>query len=436
MESLEVKSISNLWSYVRISVTLKIFWLISLLLFIPAGVVPCLALQPEEVLLVVNRNNPASIKLAEYYRTKRHIPEANLISVDMPDEEDCRRDEYQQKLVVPLRNYLKRQRDIKIRCVLLFYGIPLRVAAPELSGQQWGELKGLQHTKKQIDWQLENGDLTEKERHQYQAKRGQVGTEISQLSRNNQRAAVDSELSLLLNDGYVLDGWLPNPFFVGFQNQPATIVINKDQVLFVARLDASSPEIVRRMIDDSIYAEQRRLQGRAYFDARWLKPEQKKLKGYALYDASIHKAAELTSKISALPVHLDQQERLLQPGEAPNAALYCGWYSLGKYIDAFTWQRGAVGYHIASSECTTLKKEKSEVWCKRMLEDGAAATIGPVAEPYVQGFPLPELFFGFLLDGYYTLVESYYLSLPFLSWQMVLIGDPLYRPFRNVKAVN
>jgi len=65
------------------------------------------------------------------------------------------------------------------------------------------------------------------------------------------------------------------------------------------------------------------------------------------------------------------------------------------------------------------------------LEDGAAAVIGPVAEPYVQAFPVPELFFNFLTDGYYTLVEAYFLSLPYLSWQMVLVGDPLYRPFKN-----
>ena len=41
------------------------------------------------------------------------------------------------------------------------------------------------------------------------------------------------------------------------------------------------------------------------------------------------------------------------------------------------------------------------------------------------------LFFRFLLDGYWTLAEAYALSKPFLSWQMVLIGDPLYRPFRG-----
>ena len=66
-----------------------------------------------------------------------------------------------------------------------------------------------------------------------------------------------------------------------------------------------------------------------------------------------------------------------------------------------------------------------------MIEKGIAATIGPVAEPYVQGFPLPEIFFTLLTDGYYTLAESYLVALPFLSWKMVLIGDPLYRPFKN-----
>ena len=66
-----------------------------------------------------------------------------------------------------------------------------------------------------------------------------------------------------------------------------------------------------------------------------------------------------------------------------------------------------------------------------MLEDGAAATVGPVSEPYLQAFPVPEVFFGTLLDGYYTLAETYFLSLPYISWQMVLVGDPLYRPFKN-----
>jgi hypothetical protein len=69
-----------------------------------------------------------------------------------------------------------------------------------------------------------------------------------------------------------------------------------------------------------------------------------------------------------------------------------------------------------------------------MLEKGAAAVIGPVNEPYVQAFPLPEVFFALLTEGKLTLAECYALSLPFLSWQMVLIGDPLYRPFKACPA--
>ncbi|MDX2482024.1 MAG: TIGR03790 family protein [Desulfuromusa sp.] len=407
-----------------------LFLFFSLLYLGSAGT--CFALQPDEVLLIANQNSSSSIELAKYYRDQRQIPTDNLLIVAMTDQEDCSREEYQQKLLEPLRKFLARRQGAPIRCLLLFYGIPLRVAAPELSPQQWRELEDLKHTKKQLDWQLKNRELTENQSQQRQQKSSQLGQQISQLHLTDQRAAVDSEISLALKHSYPLDKWLPNPFFVGFAKQQDSLLLNKDQVLFVARLDGPSPDIVRRVIDDSLFAEKAGLQGQAYFDARWPLPEKQNLQGYALYDASIHKAARLAEKLSVMPVHLEQKEALFQSGEAPKAALYCGWYSLGKYVDAFEWQRGSVGYHIASSEATTLKKKGSQVWCKRMLEDGVAATIGPVAEPYVQGFPVPELFFGFLLDGYYTLAESYFLSIPYLSWQMVLIGDPLYRPFRHV----
>jgi len=68
-----------------------------------------------------------------------------------------------------------------------------------------------------------------------------------------------------------------------------------------------------------------------------------------------------------------------------------------------------------------------------MIEEGIAATIGPVAEPYVSAFPIPEIFFNYLVDGYLCLAECYLVSLPYLSWRMVLIGDPLYRPFGEAR---
>ena len=242
------------------------------------------------------------------------------------------------------------------------------------------------------------------------------------------RAAADSELSLVLAGDYPLEGWLPNPYYLGFRQQQT--LLKRDAVLMVSRLDGPDPDTVRRLIDDALLVEKEGLKGRAYFDARWPKPAEKNLDGYALYDASLHAAAEQIRAGGRMEVRLDARGELFQAGDCPDAALYCGWYSLGRYVDAFTWARGAIGYHIASSECATLKQKDSQVWCKRMLEDGAAATIGPVYEPYVQAFPPPDLFFSTLLDGYLSLAESYLVSLPYLSWQMVLIGDPLYQPFK------
>jgi hypothetical protein len=89
-----------------------------------------------------------------------------------------------------------------------------------------------------------------------------------------------------------------------------------------------------------------------------------------------------------------------------------------------------VAYHLASSEAHTLRDPASQAWCKKLLEDGVCATIGPVYEPYLAAFPRPNEFFGLLLQGELTLVECFARSSPFNSWMITLIGDPLYRPFK------
>jgi len=247
--------------------------------------------------------------------------------------------------------------------------------------------------------------------------------------KHNTGASVDSELMLVLADDYPLSAWVPNPFFLGFKGQNTKV--DKNDVIMVSRLDAPDEKIVARIIDDAITAEKMGLKGTAYFDARWKDPGDKKVSGYGLYDKSIHLAADQIRKSERMPVVLEDSGRLFQPGECAQAALYCGWYKLAHYVDAFTWVPGAIGYHIASSECTTLRKGNSQVWCKRMLEEGVAVTIGPVDEPYVQAFPLPEIFFGTLVERRLSVAECYLLSVPYLSWKMVLVGDPLYRPFRK-----
>jgi len=250
-------------------------------------------------------------------------------------------------------------------------------------------------------------------------------------------AAVDSELSLILRSPHQRVGWLPNPFF-NFYNHWSYIEFLRKATLMVARLDASTPELVKRMVDDALEIEKNGLEGVFYIDARGLSSEDNKRKGndYGRFDRYLVNLHDVVKKYGSMPVVLNNRPELFQDGDCPDAALYCGWYSLAKYVDAFEWKKGAVGFHIASGEAKTLKKKESNVWCKRMIEDGVAATLGPVREPYLASFPRPDMFFPLLMTGKAPLIEVYYRTLPHLSWRQILIGDPLYTPFKNKPAID
>lgn len=388
-----------------------------------------LALEPEEVAVVANRFVEGSADLARYYMEKRGIPKENLIRIRTTDKEVCSRAMYEKEIAAPVREFLSKRGDgATIRALVAMRGVPLRVNPPPLSKEGQAQLKKLKGERDGLRDRLKKrADPKNVEAAGLKGEVAALERRMKALDKKEYRAAVDSELALVLADDYPLDGWVLNPFFLGAGGQVGPV--SKDEVLFVARLDGPTEQIVKRIIDDSLATEAEGLKGTAYFDARYKRPEKDPTSGSAFYDNSIHRAAARVTAAQRLPVVVNDQSALFQPGEAPGAALYCGWYSLSRYVDAFGWQRGAVGYHIASGECGTLRAGSSQAWCKRMLEEGVAATLGPVGEPYVQAFPPPEIFFTLLLDGSYTLVESYFLSLPFLSWQMVLVGDPLYQPF-------
>jgi uncharacterized protein (TIGR03790 family) len=402
-----------------------------------AGLTPgagALALEPGEVLVVVNSAVPAGAALAAYYMKQRGIPGENLVRVSCPDAETISREHYNAKIADPVRRALTESEERRrIRCLLLMYGMPLRVMAPELSLEEKWQVTNLQRRREETRLRMEVLPVdAQEEKERLTKDLAAVDAEIAGAQKSDYSAAVDSEIALVAAGGYPLAGWVANPFFMG--NRKKKPDADKPRVLMVSRLDGPSEEIVRRVIDDSLAAEKRGLSGAAYFDARWPEPVGEPQGGYALYDASIHRAARRLAESGRMPVKIDSTERLFQPGECPDAALYCGWYSLAQYVDAFAWTPGAVAYHIASSECATLKQKGSQVWCKRMLEKGAAAVIGPVDEPYVRAFPVPEIFFALLGDGYLTLAECYAAATPWFSWRMVLVGDPLYRPFAGHRA--
>ncbi|MFH2044461.1 MAG: TIGR03790 family protein [Pseudomonadota bacterium] len=342
-----------------------------------------IALEPKEVVVIANLKSKASVELAKYYMKGRKIPAANLIIISCTLKERCSRNTYEKEIADPVRKFLLRA-DFsgRIKCLVLMTGIPLKVE-PEKRSQP----------------------------------------EISEL------ASVDSEISFLRIKGLRLEGWLPNPHFTGYDQ--ANILQFRSDVLMVSRLDGPDAKTAKRIIDDALRVEKHGLKGIAYFDARYPLLG-KDLNTYEKYDLSIRKASEIVRKSGLMKdVVLDTRSNLFQKGQCPDAALYCGWYSLAKYVDAFKWNAGSVGFHIASSECVSLKNPAKPYWCPNMLKHGVCATLGPVAEPYLYAFPDPELFFKYLVEEKKTLVESYFMSQPFVSWRMVLIGDPLYEPFKN-----
>jgi tetratricopeptide (TPR) repeat protein len=57
-----------------------------------------------------------------------------------------------------------------------------------------------------------------------------------------------------------------------------------------------------------------------------------------------------------------------------------------------------------------------------------------VAEPFLDGAVRPDILFPAYVAGF-NLIESFYLSMPHLSWQTVVFGDPLCAPFRTDKTL-
>ncbi len=391
---------------------------------------PCLAIEAGELLVVANRNARDSIGLARYYMDKRGVPQENLLKIFVTDDETCSRVDYDQLIARPIREKLSEYSLAKRpRCVVTVKGVPLRIRALPLNKEAQAEIDGLNGERERLRGQL-IGLSTQADQKQVEDALSVVEKKIKVFeSAHNTGASVDSELMLVQARQYPLAMWVPNPFFLGFQAEKLTTV--KEDATMVSRLDAPTVQIVQRMIDDAVAAEKNGLTGAAYFDARYVDPGDEPVSGYRLYDKSIRLAAKRIREKEIMPVVLEETGKLFQAGECPQAVLYCGWYSLARYVDAFEWVPGAIGYHIASSECRTLRQGNSQVWCKRMLEEGVAVTIGPVDEPYVQAFPLPDLFFRVLTEGMLTVAESYLLSVPYLSWKMVLLGDPLYRPFKE-----
>jgi uncharacterized protein (TIGR03790 family) len=253
------------------------------------------------------------------------------------------------------------------------------------------------------------------------------------LAEEQSHSAFDSELATLWIDNAPASRWLANPLAGPAAPDPTT----RPVILMVSRLDGRDPQQVRDLIATSLKVERDGLRGKIVIDSRGIAAQGPggNPDGYGLFDDQLRKLAQYLQQNATLKLVHDDQPEVIQPPGPTEVAVYVGWYSLTKYVPAIRFEPGAVGYHVASFEMRSLRDPSKPGWVRGLLDDGVVATTGPVAEPFLSAFPPPGDFVPLLLTGKLSLAEVYWQTTPLMSWQMGLIGDPLYRPFAATPAL-
>lgn len=361
-------------------------WSINLTLWLSGLLTNSLASAqgPQNVLVVVNDKSAVSRSIGEYYERKRSIPASNVCHINTGIEEDISRDAYDQTVAAPIRECLEKKNLVEsILYLVTTLQVPLR-----------------------IEGTMDRPDST-----------------IS---------SVDSELTLLYSDiklkkPHPIPGSIPNPFF---GKRTAKFSHPEFPIYLVTRLAAYDFSAVRDMIDRSLAAKN---QGKFVIDMS--SPEETEGNNW-LRDAAL--------RLPEGRVFLDSSYSVLY--DQTDVIGYAGWGSNDKNRHrrflGFRWLPGAIMTEFVSSDGRTFERPPDSWtitdWGNRpgwwkgspqsltadYILEGATGASGHVAEPYLVLTPHPDL----LLPAYFSgrnLAESYYLAIPVLSWQNIVVGDPL-----------
>ncbi len=364
--------------------------------------------SPESVAILYNSAVPESGKLAEEYREARGIPAQNMISLDMPVTPDISRADYDGKIARPLRaefdkrSWWKRGKDPagltlpvlnKIRVLVTMRGVPLRI----------------QPTPKPAPPAPKPG---EKPAAKPAAPQNPFG--------GHDEASVDSELAMFGVEGLPLEGGTQNKFY---QSKRTIEGVEFPFLVLTARIDAPTYATCERMIKDAVATEKTGLWGMAYVDIANKFPQ-----GDQWLETVVKENAK-----TGIPTVVDRFNDTF-PKNYPmtEAAFYFGWYDWsvsGPFLNPrFKFRKGAVAMHLHSFSAEQMSSAAKN-WSGPLLERGAAVTIGNVYEPYLHLTHDFGIIQQSLLDGD-CWVEACWKAMPVTSWQAVVLGDPLYRPFK------
>jgi len=331
---------------------------------------------PDSVLIVVNQPSALSRKIGEYYAERRRVPASNICRLNTSMDEEISRSEFDNQIARPIQNYLRGHNlTEKVLYIVTTAGVPLKI-------------------------------------------RGNLGLSA-------EAASVDSELTLLYFDlhgrAHPLPAGIANPFF-GKTNAPFR---HPDfPIYLVTRLAGFDFDDVKGIIDRALVARNR---GKFVID----------LKGSdnTLGNTWLLQAAQQLPRDRVL---LDNSRSVLN--HESDVIAYASWGSNDpdrkqRHL-GFRFLPGAIVTEYVSTNARTFARPpdswnigatfgaSSQSLTADYIHDGATGASGHVYEPYLQFTPRPNI----LLPAYYhgrNLAESYYLSIPMLSWMNIVVGDPL-----------
>jgi len=358
----------------------------------------------SRVVILANADDADSIRIARHYAEQRGIPELNIVALPMPLGETISWKAFSIGIWQPLQKELLARAWMDAIPMSLIDSVGRRRFAP--AGHRISYLVVCRGVPLRI-----NHDpmlLTELKG---PANRPELLTNHS---------AVDAELSLLAFGDYEINSYVPNPLFRVVA--PSTLVA--ETIIKVSRLDGPSVKDVLRLIDETMAAEKTGLIGRAYIDVKGPYPQGNDWMERAIIELE---SIDLKPSVNRQSGTFGVDARIDMP------AVYAGWYAgnlNGPFaLPEFRFAPGAVAVHIHSYSAQTMRSDTSG-WCGPLIARGAAVTTGAVFEPYLPFMHHPQMLIERLAAGANVGDAASY-SLPVLSWQNILIGDPLYRPFKR-----
>jgi uncharacterized protein (TIGR03790 family) len=359
------------------------------------------AQSAENVAVVINDASPESTQIGEYYVRQRAIPESNVIHITTSTDDTILPNVFVATIQQPIAAAISRANlHDRILYIVLTKGIPLRVAGTA----------------------------------------GQDGTVSS----------VDSELTLLYRrmSGQVVQtrGRVDNPYYLGARPvaEAAPFTRRNHDIYLVSRIDAFTVDEARALIDRSLRAGR---EGQVVLDQR---------------DAPVNRLGEDWLGLAAQQLtkagHADRVFLEATPKPAREVSPVIGYYSWGSTdpqnrvrVLKMDFTPGALAATFVSTDARTFK-EPPAAWTPTntndrstwfggspqslvgdLIREGVTGVAGQVAEPYLQSAVRPDILFPAYLAGL-NLIEAFYLAIPHLSWQTVVVGDPLCAPFPGTRA--